>query len=291
MCKFSVIVPVYNVENYLENCLMSILNQDYSDMEVLCINDCSTDNSFEILSSFKDDRLKILNTPENRGVSFARNYAMEQARGSYIFFVDSDDVISLNTFKILDEAVSSRPQADSFCFDYNVHVEKDNRSEHYSGCSNYLGKSGYFLVTPDNISDFPAYIWNKVYKKDALKNLNLKFTEGLYFQCPEFNFKFFTQLKKVYYINETLYTYNFRGNSALTGISAGHPERCEDMFKIFYRIYEYAKEKNLLIPYRKEMLRMIAMCISFQKIPEFHERALKLSTELLKKVDFPNAFN
>lgn len=290
MCKFSVIVPVFNVEKYLEECISSILNQDYNDMEVLCINDCSTDNSLKILQSFNDNRIKIFNTSENQGVSFARNMAMDMAKGDYIFFIDSDDIVSQNTFKILDEAVSSHPEAESFCFNYNVMIEKDNRMEHYSGCSNYLGRNGYFFVTPDNISDFPAYIWNKVFKKDALKRLNLKFAEGLYFQCPEFNFKFFTQINKVYFINETLYTYRFRGNSALTGIISGHTQRCEDMFKIFYRIYDYSKQNNLLKIYQKEILRTIGMCISFQKIPEFHNRAVELSRELLKNVDFPNSF-
>ena len=94
MPKVSVIIPVYNTEKYLRKCLESVINQTLKDIEIICINDCSTDDSLKILNDIKDERLKILNLPQNSGVSFARNRGIDEAKGEYISFVDSDDFIA-----------------------------------------------------------------------------------------------------------------------------------------------------------------------------------------------------
>ena len=99
----SVIIPVYNSENYLFVTLNSILKQTYSDFEVICIDDCSTDSSVEILEYFskKDERIIVVKNIENKGVSFSRNLGLKSAKGDYIFFLDSDDWISPNTLEKL----------------------------------------------------------------------------------------------------------------------------------------------------------------------------------------------
>lgn len=99
MVEISVVVPVYNVETYLEECLNSIINQTFSDIEIICINDGSTDSSLDILNDYskKDDRIKIINQ-ENKGLGATRNKGIDLAKGKYIFFIDSDDYIELNTF-------------------------------------------------------------------------------------------------------------------------------------------------------------------------------------------------
>jgi len=100
--KVSIIVPVYNVELYLEECLYSIINQTFEDIEIILINDGSTDHSLEIMEKFakKDNRIKII-SQKNKGVSEARNAGILIASGDYILFVDSDDVILTNTIEIL----------------------------------------------------------------------------------------------------------------------------------------------------------------------------------------------
>ncbi|HEL1654545.1 TPA: glycosyltransferase family 2 protein [Streptococcus suis] len=89
----SVIVPVYNVEKYLSQCLESIINQTYKNIEILLINDASTDNSKQICQHYAqlDSRIKLFNKPENRGVSDSRNWGIENCVGEYIIFIDSDD--------------------------------------------------------------------------------------------------------------------------------------------------------------------------------------------------------
>lgn len=103
MPKVSVIIPVYNTEKYLEKCLESVCNQTLSDIEIICINDCSTDNSREILNKYAadDERIKIINFPENRGAAAARNAGIDAATGEYIGFVDSDDYPDLDFYEKL----------------------------------------------------------------------------------------------------------------------------------------------------------------------------------------------
>ena len=100
--KVSVIVPVYNVEKYLKDCLDSVVNQTLEDIEIICVNDGSTDNSLAILEEYaeKDSRIKII-TQENKGLGGARNTGLYHANGEYISFIDSDDWIELNTFEEL----------------------------------------------------------------------------------------------------------------------------------------------------------------------------------------------
>ena len=102
MVKISVIVPVYNTQKYLNECLNSLINQTFQDIEIICINDGSTDDSLEVLNEFskKDNRIKIV-TQKNSGLSASRNHGIELSKGEYIYFIDSDDYIELNTLKEL----------------------------------------------------------------------------------------------------------------------------------------------------------------------------------------------
>ncbi|HFL1539525.1 TPA: glycosyltransferase family 2 protein [Enterobacter asburiae] len=100
--KFSIIVPIYNVELYLEDCIQSVLHQSFQNYELICVNDGSTDSSLEILKSFNDPRIKILDQI-NQGQSVARNSALDIASGEYAWFVDSDDKIAENSLNALDE--------------------------------------------------------------------------------------------------------------------------------------------------------------------------------------------
>ena len=101
--KISVIIPVYNTEKYLRQCLDSVVNQTLKDIEIICINDGSTDNSLQILNEYasSDNRIKLINLIANKGVSFARNFGIRLSKGRYIGFVDSDDWIDLSFYENL----------------------------------------------------------------------------------------------------------------------------------------------------------------------------------------------
>uniref|UniRef100_UPI003864C4B3 glycosyltransferase family 2 protein n=1 Tax=Methanobrevibacter sp. TaxID=66852 RepID=UPI003864C4B3 len=118
MCDVSVIIPVYNVEKYLKECLDSVCNQTLANIEIICVNDGSTDNSLAILNEYaqKDGRIKII-SQENQGLGAARNRGLEDASADYVYFLDSDDYIELTTLeKLFNNAVSNSSDVVLFKF-------------------------------------------------------------------------------------------------------------------------------------------------------------------------------
>ena len=160
MINFSIIVPIYNVEKYLPKCLDSLIGQTYSNIEIICINDGSTDNSLEVLENYekKDNRIKIINQ-KNQGVSVARNVGIKSATGNYILFVDADDWINLKTCEIIYNNVSYE-QFDLVYFDYyrvNLHC-----------------------IRPIKVKDIiNCCMWQICYKKDFILNNSLLFQENM----------------------------------------------------------------------------------------------------------------
>ena len=203
--KISIIIPVYNVEKYLERCLNSIVNQTLYDLEIICINDGSPDNSLEILERYskQDKRIKIINQ-ENSGLSVARNTGMEIAVGEYIGFVDSDDWVDSNFYENLynsakkyntDIAVASvlreRKKYSSYRIKYNNEKVYTEKSEIFNAC------------------DCPniCYVWNKIYKTEFFKSQNLKFQEGMFFEDILFTTKILGNSKSLVTVPNTYYHY------------------------------------------------------------------------------------
>ncbi|MGN0418016.1 glycosyltransferase family 2 protein [Anaerostipes faecalis] len=171
----SVIVPVYNTAEHLEKCLDSIINNTYKNLEIICINDGSKDNSIEILRQYekKDLRIHIIDGP-NQGVSSARNQGLKMATGEYIAFIDSDDWIHHRFFEILlkqiietntDIAVGGFGYTKSSRFEEETIVVRDT---HYKLCDLSSIMQDYFLK---------SYIWGRIYKKDVIQSL--LFMDGL----------------------------------------------------------------------------------------------------------------
>ena len=210
MVKISVIVPIYNTENYLRECLDSIVNQTFEDIEIICINDGSTDSSLNILEdySMKDSRIKII-SQENKGQGSARNNGLDIANGDYIYFMDSDDKIELNTLKD--------------CYDGII---KDNLDFIMFQLINYDEKKGFYQI-PDydmpnigklvgnsifSYKDLNDLIFevavspvNKLYNKRFLKDIGAKFPENLIFEDNIFFWNVFLNAKRVKFIPEHYY--------------------------------------------------------------------------------------
>jgi len=136
----SVIIPIYNNQKYLKKCLDSILNQTYKNLEIICIDDCSSDSSYEILQDYKkrDSRLKIIKNNENFGAGKTKNLGLELAKGEYVFFIDSDDYIELNTLGIL---VNRALEIDADFIGYNlVRLNESTLEESFSKAENFNDK-------------------------------------------------------------------------------------------------------------------------------------------------------
>lgn len=204
--KISVIVPVYNVENYIEKCLDSILSQNFDSYEIIVVNDGSTDNSLEILKKYQKNNFNkiVLIDQENGGQGSARNNALKIARGKYIFYVDSDDWIEYNTLKTLYDIISE-DKADIIIFGNNV-VDIEG---------NILSVEDPKIYQDDklNLLFGKMAIWNKMYKKKVLKDI--VFREKLFYEDLDFTSKIILSNYKICFTNKILYNYLERPGSTM----------------------------------------------------------------------------
>ncbi len=163
--KVSVIIPIYNVEKYLRKCLESVVNQTLEDIEIICINDCSPDNSLEIIKEYmeKDSRIKLIDFKENKGVAIARNTAMEMAQGEYIGFVDPDDWIDLDFYeKLYNNAKNENSELTIGNIKKVINLKFLNYSYDYNLFKKYKIFFGLFQLA--------------IYKNELLKKYNIIFT-------------------------------------------------------------------------------------------------------------------
>jgi len=221
--KISIIVPMYNVEKYLLKCLDSLVNQTLKDIEIICINDGSTDNSLEILNNYaqNDSRIKVINK-ENGGVSSARNSGLDIAEGKYVMFVDSDDWLELNACELAYNEIT-RFDSDLLVFDiYNANVDGTKQISHW--LRTFLkNEIFYFNSCPEKFFYSQTSIWGKLFKKSLLFNkfnANLKKGEdtAYFWQTCLYN-------PKISVLNLPLYNYLANPQSAM--FSTINVENCE----------------------------------------------------------------
>ena len=221
MPKVSVIIPVYNTEKYLRKCLDSVVNQTLKDIEIICVNDGSPDNSLAILEEYaqNDNRIKIINK-SNGGLSSARNAGLEISQGEFIGFVDSDDWIEPETYELAFNAMNDY-NPDLVCWGANVVADdkfsdyerlKEQQDNHII---KFEGLKEFNYVCDDYIS---ATVWNKLFKAKIIKDYNVLYPEGLDNEDIEFTIKYLLHCNKVFFINKYLYNYLQRESSIIVQI-------------------------------------------------------------------------
>ncbi|DAA83489.1 MAG TPA: glycosyl transferase [Cyanobacteria bacterium UBA10660] len=193
MIDVSVIVPVYNTEKYLQKCLNSLTNQTLKNIEIICVNDGSTDNSLKILqdNAIKDERIKIINQ-ENKKQGAARNAGMQIATGEYIGFVDSDDWIDFDFYEKLYTAAKKHNFDIALCTNVRVKKNVNKKRLNITEEKEYKTVQEKFDVNIQWKNPCPT---NKIYKRDLFISHNIQWPEGVY--CED---KIFT-LKAVYFAN------------------------------------------------------------------------------------------
>ena len=211
MDKISIIIPIYNVEKYLERCINSIINQTYSNIEILLIDDGSTDSSPTICDNYqkKDNRIKVIHK-QNGGLSDARNKGIEIATGEYLIFIDSDDYIEKNMVEVLYNDLIKNNADISICDyikEYSDKKEIDNFDKKYFVIS---GNDKYnYLYNEYSIRTIVA--WNKIYKKELFKEI--RYEKGKVHEDEFIIHELLNKAKKISYVLEPLYHYIQRDNS------------------------------------------------------------------------------
>ena len=297
MPKVSVIVPVYNVENYIEKCLDSLVNQTLKDIEIIVVNDGSTDGSKEKIQKYlqKYDNIKYLEK-ENGGLSDARNFGMPQAMGEYMAFLDSDDYVEPSIYekmyKVAIEENSDMVECD-FLWEYPNKVRLD---------------TGKIYNNKKEMIEFARVVaWNKLIRREILEQTKIEFPFGLRYEDVEFFYKLVPYLNKVSFVKEGLVHYVQRN----TSIANTQNIRTKEIFTVFDNILNYYKDNNLYDEYKDELeysYIRILLCSSLKrmcKIDDKTERKLALEetwnninsnfpnwrkNTILKKKSFKNVY-
>ena len=213
--KISVIVPVYNVEKYLGECLDSIINQTLKEIEIICVNDGSTDNSLSILKEYasKDIRIKIIDK-ENEGLGYTRKVGLNNATGEYILFCDSDDYyVELTAFEELYNYIE-KVKVDIVIFDF---IQKDENTKKINNVSDTYDQNVVFTYRNiKNIFDHVALCWQKIYSRDFLtKYDDWYFPKHVKYEDVPFHYQVILRAK-ISYFNRSFYVWRIRQNSIST---------------------------------------------------------------------------
>lgn len=300
----SFIVPVYNVEKYLADCLDSILNQDIDNFEVICIEDCSTDHSLEILNQYtkKDKRVFIIQNEINKGLSYNRNLGMKIAKGRYIYFIDSDDKLCNRTLSQLIE-LGDREHLDVVLFEADhesetndlrrkYHVNFWERVNSYKGI--YTGGEIFakFVENGEMISAVWVQLWNR---KFLLEN-NLHFIEGILYEDIPFTFMALLLCQRVCCIREKYYIYRHREQSIMNERKREWNIKCLFVgyyyMLVFWIMHEFKftyKVNNSIESYMSRFLNRIQRDINNNNINvQYNERIDNFSIKHLYQIIFGN---
>ena len=283
MAKITVIVPVYNMEKYIERCLKSLLSQTLEDIEIIVVNDGSTDKSKEIILDFLESYGNIIyKEKENEGVAVARNYGLKAASGEYITFLDPDDYIEKDMYeKMYNKAKEEEEEADLVECDF--YWEYPNKKKQDVG-KVYLGKKDMLV----NVRVMP---WNKLIKKSIIQDNNIRFPKGLKYEDVEFTYKLVPYCNKVSFVKKPFVHYMQREDSA----SYSYNEKVADIFLVLDDVIEYYRSNGIYEEYKEELEYVYTrylLCSSFKRITKIKDKAIKekLLFETWKNLNekFPN---
>ncbi len=254
--KVSVILPVYNVGKYLRQSLESLLNQTLKEIEIICVNDGSTDDSYNILEEYKekDNRIKVIHK-ENKGTGAARNDGLRIASGECIGFVDPDDWVKPNMFERLYSLIKEKDLDIAMCMP-DGYDEKNavNKPFPYFIDENFDNIPVEQIFNWRDLSPFkyPMCVWNKLYTKDLFDKYNIEFAEGLDFEDHKVIFGTLLCAEKIYFIREKLYVYRFNREGS---VLSDNNRRLIDHIEIFNIVENLMKETNTFEALRFDFLK------------------------------------
>lgn len=282
MPKVSVIVPIYNVEKYLEKCINSLLSQTLEDIQIILVNDGSKDNSGNIAKEYeKNNKDRVIYVEkENGGLSDARNYGLKYATGDFIAFLDSDDYIEKNAYEeMYNKAIEEN--ADyvecDFIWEFPNKIRVDKQYP-------YKNKK-------EMLSFVRVVAWNKLIKRQLIIDNNLEFPKGLRYEDVEFTYKLIPFINKFANVDKPFIHYVQREGS----IANVQNERTAEIFTVLDNVIEFYKKNNIYEKYRDELEYNYArylLCSSLKRMCKIKDKTIreKLLTESWERLNlnFPN---
>ena len=256
--KVSVIVPVYNVEQYLDKCLESITSQTYSNLEIIIVDDGSEDSSYLIYEKWKekDDRIQIIKKI-NEGLGFARNTGLEMATGKYVLFVDSDDFIENNMIEKLIENIIIDKSDTIYCGIKRYFNENEIKNippkcgrivyDKNEIINNVLLEMIGTLPHENEDMNLEVSVWHSLYSMDVIKKNNIKFPSERVFMSEDISFHidYLQYANRVSFITDCLYNYRLNNNSLSMKYDENRFERSKKMyFQIYEKLSSFIKESE-----------------------------------------------
>lgn len=249
MIKVSIIVPIYNSQQYLERCINSIINQTEKDIEILLINDGSTDDSEKIIEKImnKEKRIICINQ-KNQGVSVARNKGLKEASGKYVVFVDSDDYIELNTIESLYKLIEEK-KADVVRYAWKGSNEKLVNKK-------FFPEEIYPYIIKTREFNSACY---QIIKKDLITNNNINFKSGIkYGEDTLFNMNLYLYAQRVFLLSKNYYHYIDNNNSFIRKGSINNIiSKCESAIYVYNKLYYYIKKYDVEYLYNDVSKRIL----------------------------------
>ena len=256
MSLLSIIVPVYNTEIYLEECLASLASQTLKDIEIICVNDGSTDNSLSILMKYaeKDSRIKVINLSKNSGLSYARNVGISQARSPYITFVDSDDTVKAEAYSNAIRNFSSG--IDLVCF--GIEVVGDDYLSHRANDDEYyrIKYLGVLDITQETIFNTDVSACNKIFKKSVIDKYAINFPEGMIYEDACFYFNYIAVSSKIAYLKEKYYQYKRRKGSTMGDTFDKKNDKAIHHLLITKNIFSFYVASNVFVKHKETFARI-----------------------------------
>ena len=253
MVKVSVVIPFYNVEDYLQECLDSIINQTLDDIEIICVNDGSTDNSLKIVERFahSDDRIKIF-SQENKGASASRNHGIKKAQGDYIYFMDSDDILELNALEELFDFSASN-NLDILIFKiiaFNDETGEQQTLNYYEMpfLKSFNEKVFNYKDLGENAIKLAVSPPGKLFKRDLIHSI--EFLEGYIFEDNLYFAEAMLKAERVSFLDKYYYNRRIRQNSVMSSKTI----KFADCITIANKIIEFFKEENVYEYFKKPMM-------------------------------------
>ncbi len=288
MPKVSVIVPIYNVEKYLTECLQSLTTQTLSDIEIICVNDCSTDNSGHILDELAktDTRIRTIHLDKNSGISVARNVAMDATTSEYIMFCDSDDFYSPNMCEKLYQTITTH-NADMAMCGVNVVYETDAHMRH-SDNQSFAIPDAILSTSDKKLYTLHCGVSYRIFRRDIIAAHDIKFPVGLKYEDLYFTNVYYLWANKIACLSDKLYNYRRRGGSIMNASYSGRTNASMDFIKIAIAFFEYLNThgktsehghrfwKSMFIP-------CVRNAVQFTKQQNFHNEIFDMCNEFINK--------
>ncbi|MCF6224365.1 MAG: glycosyltransferase [Flavobacteriaceae bacterium] len=260
--KLSIIIPVYNTANYLVQALSSVLEQTFKNIEIIVINDASTDNSLEIIKSFqkKDERINIIDFKKNKGQGYARNYAIKKAKGEYIVFLDSDDFFEKEALSQININLEQHKEFSVFVWGANqCNSSGKIKKSHIPKKINVKKNETPFNLLLLSRKGFMTLTFAYIIKRDFIEEHHIRFSEGIFFEDIMFTIQLLFHAKKVKVIPKAFYNYR-RNKDSVTGRAT--KQKIDHKFTAFVQIKSFLEKEGVFKQYEAiYLVRFLTMCV------------------------------